>query len=127
MADPRTVLAEIAREKSDYRITAQIVDAVGTGIPAANLASLTLTLHLDDIAATLINSVDDANILNAGRGTVDSSGNLVLTLSSADNVIIDTTLTEELHIALIEWTYNGGASQGRHQLAFRVRNLARVS
>lgn len=127
MADPRTLLAEIAREKSDYRMTAQIVDALGAGIPAANLATLTLTLYVQDTTLTVINGVSATNILNAGRGTVDSSGNLVISLLPADSPINDTTLAEELHVALVEWTYNGGASAGKHELAFRVRNLGKVT
>jgi len=125
MGDPTTMLAEIAREKSDYRITAKIVDALGVGIPAANLASLTMTLYVLDAALTVI--VATTSILNVGRGLVDVNGNLTLTLAIADNVIVDTTALEEIHVALIEWTYNGGASAGRHNLAFRIRNLAKVA
>lgn len=127
MADPRTLLAEVAREKSDYRMTAQIVDALGAGIPAASLATLTLTLYVQDASLTILNSVSGTNILNTGRGTVDSSGNLVISLLPADSPISDTTLAEELHVALVQWTYNGGASAGKHELAFRVRNLGLVS
>jgi hypothetical protein len=113
-------------ELTDLRITAQLVDPLGAGIPAAQLTTLKLTLHADNATQALINGVDHISILNAGRGTIDATGHLALALQPNDNPILDDTLLEEWHVALVEWTYNAGQSAGRQSLAYRVRNLARV-
>ena len=125
---PRTVLTDVLPEQTTQRITYGIKDETGTAIPASALTTLTLTLYALDgaQAGTVINSVDDMNILNANRGTVDGSGNLTLLLQPADLAILDTALLEERHIALVEWTYAAGAKSGRHEIEHRVGNLTRV-
>jgi len=125
MSDPRSIIEEIGRELSEYRISVDLVDTLGGPIPAAALTNLTLTLYAES-GTTLINNVQRQNILNSGRGTIDGTGHLVITLGTNDMPILDTGAFEEWHIALIEWNYNGGISQGRHELAFRVRNMALV-
>ena len=126
---PRTVLTDVIPERTTQKFTAVIKDENGAAIPAASLTTLTLTLYALDgaQAGTVINSVDDMNILNANRGTVDGSGNLTLLFVPNDMAILDATLLEERHVALIEWTYASGAKSGRHEIQFRVKNLDKVS
>lgn len=126
MSDPRTLLPEVGRELADYRITRRFVDTLGNAIPGAALSELSLTLY-EDASKTILNNADHVNILNNGRGTVDNNGKLVILLEPADAPIIDDSVLEEWHVALVEWNYNNGLSTGRAELAFRVRNMALVT
>lgn len=116
---------EIA-ERATARYTATLTDETGVGIAASSLNTLTLTLYDDTADKTIINSCNRANILNAGRGTLDSSGNLVITLEVLDNIIINATKDFENHVMLIEWTYGSGLKAGRKEAIIRVRNLNKV-
>jgi hypothetical protein len=113
--------------KSTARYTAAIVDEGGTGIPAAVLASLKLSLY-DADTGLAVNSISAVNILNTGRGVIDSSGNLTLTLLPADTVTIGSPApdpgTIQYRSMVIDWVYNGGNSQGRHQVDFAILALA---
>ena len=123
----RMIFANPAPEKSTVRLTAVIKDEAGVAIPAATLTTLTLTLYALDATLTILNGVNGTNILNADRGTVDASGNLVIALTPSDNAILDTSVTEELRVALVQWTWAAGAKAGRHEIEYRVANLAKVS
>mgnify|MGYP001572237205 CR=1 FL=1 len=116
-------------ERTTLQVTATLKDETGTVITAAALTTMTLTLYVRDVAAlTIINSVDDVNILNTGRGTVHATSGLVtITLFPADNQIVDTTVEVEWHRALIEWTYNGGSKAGKYEIDFPVVNLNKVT
>lgn len=120
----RFVVPDAIPETSTWRYTAVLKDHTGAAIAAAQLATLTLTLYNVDTLA-IINSIDDMNILNANRGTVDANGNLAIVLIPADNPIVNTVLIEEVHRMLIEYTY--GSNAGRHEVEFKVRNLDKVS
>ena len=124
----RTVLPDPIPEKATWRYTATLKDETETVVAAAQLTTLTLTLYALNAALTILNSVDATNILNTGRGTVHAtSGLLTIVFEPADNPVVDATLLEERHLALIQWTYAGGAKAGRHEVEFGVRNLAKVS
>lgn len=119
----------VVAERTSLRLTATLLDEMGAAIPAAGLSTLTLTLYnRDSTLKEIINSVDDVNILNSGRGTVHAtSGLLTLTLDPADNQIIDSSQDQEWHRALIEGTYGGGAKAFKSEIEFPVRNLNKVS
>ena len=122
-------IAVVVAEKTTLQITATLKDETGAAIALAALTTLTLTLYLRDLAAqTIINSVTAENIKNTGRATVHATSGLVtLTLLPADNQVVDQTLDQEWHRALIEWTYNAGAKAGKYEIDFPVRNLNKVS
>ena len=114
-------------EKTTQLYTATFYDETGAVIPVASLNTLVLTLY-DSVTLVAINSRTQQNILNANNVTVTSSGLLTWTMQPADNPILNTSLAQELHIALFEWTYTGGTSKaGKHQAAFYVVNLAKVT
>ena len=119
----------LVAERTTLRITATLLDELGVAIPSAGLTALTLTLYSrDHVTQAIINSVSAVNILNSGRGTVHaSSGLLTIVLDPADSQIIDTTLDQEWHRALIEGTYAGGAKAFKSEIDFPVRNLNKVS
>lgn len=120
----RTVMTDAIPEKTTWRYSGVLNDELAAPIPAASLSTLKLTLYnLADLA--ILNGVSAVSILNTDRGTVDALGNLAITFLPADSPIVDATLGEETHIALIEWTY--GAKAGRHEVEFKVRNMALVA
>lgn len=103
--------------------TGSLVDDTGAAIGAASLVTLTLTLY-DAITKTYINARNAQNILNANNVTVDSSGNLIWSVQALDNLIVNDTLSTELHVALFQWTYGAGAAKsGKHAVGIRVVNF----
>ena len=122
------------RESSSARLTATIKDETETAIPAASIDSLTLLLYdqrteLDSPGSTaaVINSRSRQNILNTNGCVVDSTGGLVLTLTPADNVIVNTGESSERHVALFEWTYAAGLKGGKEEVLLDVTNYARTT
>jgi hypothetical protein len=113
-------------ERTSFRYTANLTKEDGTPLTAAQLTTLTLTLYAMDATLTIINSVSDQNILNADRGTVDANGLLTIILTPADNQVLNTTLTVEYHIMLIEATYASGTKASRHEVRLAVRNMGLV-
>ena len=123
MANKTTISASLPERKT-VRITAVIKDETNTVIPSTSLNTLTLTLY-NKTDLTILNSRDGQDILNTNGGTVDSSGNFVLTLTPADMIVVHTVKTQETHIALIEWTYGSGKAGG-YEIEFTVDNLSYV-
>lgn len=115
----------IINEKVTSRHAWTLVNEVGVGLAPGDLDTLVLTIYEED-TGTVVNSVTTVNIKNTGRGALDSSGNLVLTLLPADNQCI-TTKGREVHILLVEWTYAATVKAGRHEGRLTILNLAKVT
>lgn len=127
MSEPRTVLTDVVAEESTCRITAVVQDESGVALPDTQVTTLELTLYAPDLGdEPILNSRDAVNVKNANGGTLDASGNFVLTLGPADNEVLDRTRPQELHRALLVWTFAAGAKTGRYEVDFYVRNMQRV-
>lgn len=101
----------------------QLVDIFGVGIPAASFSSLWLSIF-DTLSGQTINNCNRVSILNVGRGTVDSSGNLTVTLTSADTDTGSVPSASQVQRSLlIGWTYSNVTSSGssQHQVDFLIR------
>lgn len=118
----RTIMSPAIAERVTSRITGVLYDHLGAVLPAASLTTLTLTLY-DILTGNILNSVSAVNILNTGRGTVDTAGNMEIVLLPADNLLNNTALASERHIALIEWTWGSGARSGAREVEFTVSNV----
>ncbi len=105
--------------------TAQIVDQSGEGIPADDLASLTLSI-VDTLSGAVVNGVSSTNILNTGRGSVDDRGNLVVILEAGDTSMVEVPGAEQVQRSLIfDWTTVADLEVvGRHQVNFLLLALA---
>jgi hypothetical protein len=103
--------------------TCQLLDETGAPVPASALTALTLTI-VDTATKAVVNGCSAANILNTGRGTVDSSGNLAVTLMPADTALLVSADTQELRSLIVDWTYAAGAKLGRHQVDFLIIGLS---
>jgi len=127
------------REGSTSKLTAVIRDENETGIPAASLTTLTLTLY-DQLtkltlttnydlvpAAAIINSRNRQDVLNTNGCTIDGSGNLAMTFTPTDNVIVNTGKSTERHIALFAYTYAAGLKAGKEQVQIDVYNYAQTT
>lgn len=116
-------------EGSTCQITATLQDEAGDAIASNDLTTLTLTLY-DKKTGAVINSVSDTNILNTGRGSVNGSGVLTLTLTPDDNPIVGSSHGAgniELHIAMLKWTWNEGTKAGHAEILVPVQNLLKVT
>lgn len=114
-------------EKKNATIRCILLDDQETPIPLANLATLTLQLY-EQKSKAIINGRNGASILNANGGTVAATGGqLTLRLAPADMVLLSQTPASEVHVALIEWSYNGGVDKGAQEILFTVKNQPKIS
>jgi hypothetical protein len=112
-------------------LTFQLLDQNSNPIPSSELNTLILTLadtnSLTNGDLVIVNAVDQINILNTNRGTVDNEGNVTITLGSvpdaADTALLYATDTIELRSVIIDWTYNSGAQSGGIRLDFLITAL----
>lgn len=127
MTEPFTTLIRTeVGEQVTALITGVIADAAGAALGASAITTLTLTLY-EKRTGSILNSRNAVNIKNANGGTVDSSGNLALTLDPADNALLTQAVAHETHVALIRWTYNVGAAAGWAQIEFAVHNQPKIT
>jgi len=127
MAEPRTILMDIVAEKSTCRITGALVDEAGVALGSSQLSTLTLTLYAIIDTLPIINANTDKNVLNANQGTIDAGGLFALTLAPADNAIQALGATNEMHRALLKWTWASGVKAGAFEIDFPVRNLDKLT
>ncbi len=120
----RTIITDPIPERSSARITAQLQDEAGAGIPGGSLTTLTLT-HYVAGSGTVINSRNKQNVLNINGVTIDANGNLTWQMDPLDNQIVGTDPSER-HIALFEWAWSAGAKAGKHEVLLAVVNLGLV-
>jgi hypothetical protein len=111
-------------EQCTAKIKGVLRDEDGAAIDGATITSLGLTLY-DKVTGNIINSRDHLNILNVNGGSVDSVGNFAWIMTPSDNMIVNDSLNNEEHHALIEFTYSGGR-QGKKLVVFVVENLVKV-
>lgn len=120
----KTTISQSLPERKTARFTAVMKDETNTVVPGSSLNTLTLTLY-NKKDLTVINSRNKHDILNTNGGTVSSLGNLTLILDPADMIIVHIVNKQEVHVALIEWTYGAGRAGG-HEIEFTVDNLSLV-
>ena len=114
------------KEKTTAQYTAVVTDDLGNPLPAASLATLTLTLYVikTDGTTGIVNSRNAQNVLNANNVTVNGNGAITWQLQVGDTTLVE-VLPFERHIALFTWTWTSGT--GRHEVIFNVQNLVLVS
>ncbi len=133
IAENRSILKDssgrqiVVPEMSTHRMAMTLLDELGAAVALTAITTATLTLYArDEQAQPIINSVDDVNIKNTGRGTIHAtSGLLTLVLDPADNAIINNTNDLEWHRCLIEVGYSSTKAL-KYEIDFPVRNLYRV-
>ena len=103
--------------------TATIVDQNQNPVPASALSTLTLSI-VDTLTGLTINGVRQVNILNADRGSVDGQGNLTIRLQVGDTSMDETTAPSVQRSLIIDFSYNGGLSVGRHEATFELVALS---
>jgi hypothetical protein len=106
-------------ERTSLKVSGSFVDLDGDGFKPT---ALTATVY-DAATGAAIRS--RGSVLDVNGGTVGAGGEFVLELAPADNAIVGSRRTER-HILLLEWTWDGGAKAGRHEIHFSVQNFDRV-
>lgn len=112
---------EVYVEGGTARITAQFTKEDGSNLPLAELVSCALTLYVRG-TETIINGRDHQSVLNINGGTVDVGGALAIRLGPGDMAAIQDR-PREWHVALIEYSWEGGAQESAHEVVFQLRNL----
>lgn len=103
--------------------TGQFLDEDEDPIALNGLESLTLSIIDRNPAggpSSLVNDVEDEDILNTGRGTVDSEGKLTLKLLTTDTTITEKAVDRSL---VLTWVYNTDRI-GRHEVVFKIVSLS---
>lgn len=124
----RTTIAEPMPEKATAYLVATITDTDGV-TPLANadaiLTTLTVTLY-ESRTGTAINSRTAQSILGVNGGSVSSAGVVTLRLDPLDMIIVSGRALET-HVALFEWTWGSPLKSGKHEVAFQIDNLLKVT
>ena len=118
----RYVNAEPVPERVGWRYQGTLKDETGAVIPAATFTALTVTIYALDAAQTIIQA--STSILNVGRGVLDAFGVLTITFVPTDSAMVDATLAQERHVALIEGDYSGTRKFAR-EVEWLVLNLSK--
>ena len=120
----------VVLEKTTPTYSFQLAEGA-TDLTLAQTSALTLTLYETYTGSdNVINSRSAQSILNTNNGTVSSAGVVAWVMQQGDTTLYTTTLTVEPRIALFEFTYDtgtGGTKYGKHEYAFKVQNLKKVS
>jgi len=120
-----TILDGEVPELSTWTYNGVLRDEKGQAIPGSALSELKVTLY-EKVSLGVINNVQDVNILNTGRGTVDESGNLQIVWLPADGPIVNAILPTERHCFRLSWKWSGGTKAANHTVEFVMRNLAKL-
>jgi hypothetical protein len=118
----RYVNPEPVPERVGWRYQGTLKDEAGVVIPAATFSALTVTIYALDPVQTIIQA--STSILNVGRGTLDTNGLLTITFVPNDSAMVDATLADERHVALIEGDYSGTRKFAR-EVEWQTVNMAR--
>ena len=96
-------------------------------VPKSSVVSLFLTLY-DEFTKTIINSRDKQNVLDANGGAIDANGEFTMQLDPIDNIIVDPTkaINQETHVALFQFTFDGGFQTGIQEVFFEVNNTGTI-
>jgi hypothetical protein len=108
------------RELTTGTFTATLKDGEGNTI-TSGVTKLEMSLY--DANGTVINSVEDINILNTGRGTL-TSGVLVIAFEPEDHTI--SGASDGRHLLKIYYEWDGGNKQAYDNTYFTVENLEQV-
>lgn len=99
--------------------TGQLVDSTLAPIGSGALTTMTLTLT-DTVSNGIINNVDNIDILNTGRGTVNSSGVVTIALLTGDTMLFNVNNFVEERQMTIDYTFNGGLKVAAKIVLFTV-------
>lgn len=109
----------IVAKGSSVLYEAKLIDEKGSPVGTLSIDALTLTI-IDFKSNTVINDVDETDILNVGRGTLDSLGNLSILLGSEDTLFDGNVSVKRSMV--IKWTY-GDEKTGSHRVDFNIVSL----
>lgn len=130
MANPQPLTLPLVyevKEQTTPKYTATLRDDAGAVLPAASVVTFTLTLYVIKTDGTIayVNSRNAQNVLNTNNVTLDAAGLVTWSVQVADTTLVE-SLPFERHIALWEWTWDGGAKAGKHEVILNVQNLTEV-
>jgi hypothetical protein len=110
---------------AQMKYTGVLQDESGNAVGSVILTTFTLTVYSVLPNLPIVNGMDHVSILNVGRGTVDSLGNVVVTFSPADMAAPESGLSIVERVMLLEWTWAGGAKGSDQEVHFFVEQVRR--
>ena len=128
MADYSTHQADPVAEGATAEFHATVKDEKGAALTGAEITSLTLTLIREDDTAegTVVGDWLDKDVRNANGGTLESDGRFTVVIPHGDLAVVPPDARSNRYVALVTWTWAGGAKQGRHRHSFPVGNVERA-
>lgn len=93
-------------------------------------AGVPLGVNPDTVDLTLCDKVT-GRVIN-DRQTVDvlsfvTAGKMSFKLLEADTILVNTAKNREVHIALLEWTWNSGQRSGKGQIEMVIVDMVHVT
>jgi hypothetical protein len=107
-----------ARELNSCVLEFTLEERPGVAIPQSAITEATFWLY-NQADSSIINDQEDIDI----RDNFDANGKFVMTLSAADNVIVDENdlMEYETHVARIKVVANNGADDIEYEQEFWIR------
>lgn len=104
-------------------ISMQLVDTNKNPIPGSVLDTLVFTLAAWNGAAPWvpIDDIENINILNTDRGTIDENGNLTVNLLSSDTQVATMVTPLVQRAVIVRFTLNNGTSEGGQIVVFTIQ------
>lgn len=114
-------------ERSTAKYTSDpLTDENGDVVSGAILTAATLTFY-DQKTGIIINSRNQQNVNQANGVAIANTGVVTWTLDPADNIILNDRLSQEIHVAVFDLRWDGGAKRAVHEFRVAVNNIGKVT
>jgi len=118
------------QQRNSYNLSFQLVDEDGDDLALTSIDTLKMTLYYTNPRLTTgdrnhlatINSRYGQDIKNANNVVVSSAGLVTWSVMPADSAKLDSATEEEIHVALVTWTYSSG-KQGSIEFTMNVKRV----
>jgi hypothetical protein len=120
------ILGPVNERTTAKYTTDPLTDEDGAVIAGSTMTTATLTLY-DQKTGAIINSRNQQNVNNANNVTIADTGIVSWTLMPADNAIVNGRLSQEMHVAVFDFRWDGGTSRSVHEVKILVNNVGKVT
>lgn len=115
-----TVVLDEIPEKSTAALEFDFLDHAGVAL-GVNPDTALLTL-CDKTTVAIINDRNQTNVL--GSSTL---GHMNFQLDAADTIFVNAAKKREVHVALLEWTWNSGSRSGKAQIEMTIVDMVHIT
>ena len=115
-----TVVKDEIPERSTARLEFDFLDHAGVAL-GVNPDTALLTIR-DKATGKIINDRDQTNVLPSV-----TLGKMTFDLLGADTILVNSGKSREVHVALLEWTWNSGQRSGKAQIEMVIVDMVHVT